>query len=258
MAEAEAEAEPEAVASLADVSDDLLSLLANALTDPLRPAAHTSLASTCRGIRVALHSQSSQLREQHRAVCSLCEKEELRHAMGFMGAEPVSRVIHTLANATELYFAGQRLVDADCRTLGLISRGGTHMCSLTDLDLNDNMIGDEGLAELTAAWEAGAMPNLIRLNLSYNVIGDAGCVALCEAFARTSFRGLLMELETLTLWRCMIGDRGGLALAHALTCGAMPILRHLQLDYNACSPACEECIRAATRRRGIVCPPFLR
>ena len=255
MAEAVDRDETEAVASLADVSDDLVLLLATALTDPLRPAAHTSLASTCHGIRAALRSQNAELRELHITVCSLCDKEDLRRAMG---AESVSQAIHTLVSADELYFAGQRLVNADCRTLGLISRCGSQMSSLTDLDLNDNMIGDEGLADLATAWEAGSMPNLIRLNLSYNIIGDAGCVSLCEAFARTSFRGLLMELEALTMWRCLIGDRGGLALAHALTCGAMPSLRHLQLDYNACSPECEECIRAATRRRDIMCPPFLR
>mgnify|MGYP003318823261 FL=1 len=114
------------------------------------------------------------------------------------------------------------------------------------------------MVDLSSAVAEGALRALRRLNLSYNIIGDAGCVSLCEAFARTSFRGLLMELEALTMWRCLIGDRGGLALAHALTCGAMPSLRHLQLDYNACSPECEECIRAATRRRDIMCPPFLR
>ena len=50
-----------------------------------------------------------------------------------------------------------------------------------ELELNDNRIGDEGMAALAASLRAGAAPQLAFLDLYGNRIGDEGAAALAAS-----------------------------------------------------------------------------
>ena len=65
------------------------------------------------------------------------------------------------------------------------------MCNMQVLGLNDNKIGNPGLAALADAVGKGALDKLTRLRLDSNQIGDAGLQALADAVGK----GALASLE---------------------------------------------------------------
>jgi uncharacterized protein (TIGR02996 family) len=143
----------------------------------------------------------------------------------------------------ELYVSG---VGASDR--GALALAGGRFRSLTDLDLRDNEVGDEGVEALTNWNWAGDriqalylvnndieerggsalattthLPNLARLYLNHNRVGDA----TARAFAASPHRGALRDLD---LRRCGITDEGALALAES------PLVRHLQMLWLTANP----------------------
>ena len=55
------------------------------------------------------------------------------------------------------------------------------LASLKELDLGENIIGDDGIKALADACASGALDNLKDLVLSNNQISDAGLSALAKA-----------------------------------------------------------------------------
>jgi Ran GTPase-activating protein (RanGAP) involved in mRNA processing and transport len=61
-----------------------------------------------------------------------------------------------------------------------------HSCHITDLDLENNRIGNEGASLLARSLGNNALPNLTRLSLSYCGIGNDGFMALVSALEQNS------------------------------------------------------------------------
>jgi uncharacterized protein (TIGR02996 family) len=148
-----------------------------------------------------------------------------------------------LPRLRELYVSGIGAGDRGASTVA-----GGRLRDLTDLDLRDNQIGDEGV-EALANWnwagdrlqalylvnnrigERGAnslamtahLPNLAQLYLNHNAIGDSAA----RAFARSPHRAALRDLD---LRSCGITDEGALALADS------PLVRQLQMLWLTDNP----------------------
>ena len=144
MAVAETSCDECECASLATVSDDVSRIVASAFRDPLRPHDHVALAATCKIIRAALDEQTSALRTLHVQARTLCNSE-VREAMH---ARTESSALAALAVNKEIYWAGCRLDNTDCRTLACLSRSGVRLAHVLELDLNDNMIADAGVSTM--------------------------------------------------------------------------------------------------------------
>ena len=100
------------------------------------------------------------------------------------------------------------------------------MANLTKLYLNENKIGDAGMAALSTALGNGALPLLQGLWLTGNQIGDSGM----QAFAAAIGSGVLPLLEWLSLSENEIGDTGMAAFATAIASGALPSHQALYVD----------------------------
>jgi hypothetical protein len=136
--------------------------------------------------------------------------------------------------------------------------------TFTHIGLTDNDVGDEGVAHLTAAAADGSIC-VHGLFLSTNQIGCAGVRNLARQLSRETNEivklGLnfnekigcggaqilakaipLSNLEVLGLTSCKVGDRGCIALAHALESGSCRMTRlflngNLIGDDGACAMA---------------------
>jgi hypothetical protein len=80
---------------------------------------------------------------------------------------------------------------------------------LTNLGVNGNHIGDEGVTALAAALATGAT-RIKSLGLANNEIGDEGAIALAEACAKTkavrAAQGRLSTLRVLLCKSVLYGD----------------------------------------------------
>ncbi|EOD30169.1 hypothetical protein EMIHUDRAFT_203659 [Emiliania huxleyi CCMP1516] len=97
----------------------------------------------------------------------------------------------------------------------LLAEALNHCESLRTLDLNGTRLDDEGVAELAAGLEDGALPALEFLMVNANRYGVRGVGALCGVF----HRGVAPALQTLNVGATPIGDEGAVALAAALAMG---------------------------------------
>jgi len=125
-------------------------------------------------------------------------------------------------------------------------------------DLRVNGIGDVGASALGAALGRGALPRLEKLNLSVNRIGSAELTVLAPGLRalpqlKTLYldsngigddgvaalvapgEGVLPSLEELSLKDNEVTDAGCSALTAALSSGAMPSLKRINLVYNPAS-----------------------
>jgi hypothetical protein len=82
---------------------------------------------------------------------------------------------------------------------------------ITDLELTDNLIGNEGAILLARSLGNNALPNLTRLSLCRCAIGDDGFVALTSALERNAS---LLHLGLLDAYA--FSERAFLALAESL------------------------------------------
>ena len=151
-----------------------------------------------------------------------------------------------------------------------VGLGGGALPSLTYLDLsfNNNGIGAAGASALGAALGRGALPRLQVLDLTDNGYGSAGLIALAPGLrARPQLKelslrhdgigddgvaalvapgeGVLPSLEVLHLYDNQVTDAGCSALVAALSSGAMPSLKSLDLDNNPASAAAQRAVYAA-------------
>jgi Leucine-rich repeat (LRR) protein len=158
--------------------------------------------------------------------------------------------IIALSAALEYCHAGGAL--ANCQTLWLQNNniGDTGLASLADacargalshcihLYLYANKIGDSGLKSLADKCGMGALSQCQTLYLHNNKIGDAGLTALASACTNG---GALSQLKKLLLHNNQIGDKGLETFSGALTGGILTSLESLYIypDHSTLKAACE-------------------
>ncbi|EOD06412.1 hypothetical protein EMIHUDRAFT_219308 [Emiliania huxleyi CCMP1516] len=121
-----------------------------------------------------------------------------------------------LGTVEKLYYNGLPLVRGDAWTSpALLAEALNHCESLRSLVLLGTRLDDEGVAELAAGLEDGALPALETLFLNASRFGARGVGALCGVF----HRGVAPTLQTLDVGQTPIGDEGAVAIAAALSTG---------------------------------------
>ncbi|EOD12687.1 hypothetical protein EMIHUDRAFT_213472 [Emiliania huxleyi CCMP1516] len=121
-----------------------------------------------------------------------------------------------LGTVEKLNYMGLPLVRGDAWTSpALLAEALNHCESLRTLELGGTRLDDEGVAELAAGLEDGALPALEYLNVAANRFGARGVGALCGVF----HRGVAPTLQMLGVAATPIGDEGAAALAAALATG---------------------------------------
>ena len=136
-----------------------------------------------------------------------------------------------MAAVTKLVLNHLNLGDSGMDTLAETIRAahaGGGLTKLVGLHLDDNAIGDVGLAKLLAAFEVGACANLVELGLDDNALTHEGVHALVVALSR----GALPSCERIFLNNNQISDAGMATLASALRAGALPSCEHIALGDN--------------------------
>lgn len=129
---------------------------------------------------------------------------------------------------TELACRVRGLTDADMVALSAqICARMAILGTLTSIGLSHNKIADEGAAALARALARG-MPVLRRLELEENAIGDPGMASLADAMRPGGAPGLAM----LRIGFNQVGDVGMLALARAWTEGGASQLHELHAASN--------------------------
>ncbi|EOD35208.1 hypothetical protein EMIHUDRAFT_227767 [Emiliania huxleyi CCMP1516] len=121
-----------------------------------------------------------------------------------------------LGTVEKLDYHGLPLVRGDAWTSpALLAEALNHCESLRTLSLVGTRLDDEGVAELAAGLEDGALPALEILHLWANRYGARGVGALCGVF----HRGVAPTLQMLAVALTPIGDEGAAVLATALSTG---------------------------------------
>mmetsp|Transcript_47414 Transcript_47414/g.153900 ORF Transcript_47414/g.153900 Transcript_47414/m.153900 type:complete len:249 (-) Transcript_47414:49-795(-) len=121
-----------------------------------------------------------------------------------------------LGTVEKLNYMGLPLVRGDAWTSpALLAEALNHCESLRTLILSGTRLDDEGVAELAAGLEGGALPALENLFFNANRFGARGVGALCGVF----HRGVAPTLQMLAVGATPIGDEGAVALAAALATG---------------------------------------
>ncbi|KAI4875966.1 hypothetical protein NFI96_022099, partial [Prochilodus magdalenae] len=100
-------------------------------------------------------------------------------------------------------------------------------CKLEKLQLERCSITDEGCTSLVKALKSNKSSNLTELNLNYNNPGDEGVKRLSDLLKSSQ-----CKLESLQLCYCSITDDGCSALASALKSNPTSQLRELNLNNN--------------------------
>jgi hypothetical protein len=101
------------------------------------------------------------------------------------------------------------------------------VCHTQWLDIGFNQFSCTGFKVFADACAIGALPKLkTQLELQDNNIGDAGVIALATACVS----GAMAQLEELSLFHNNISDAGITALARAIAIGALASLKSLLID----------------------------
>ena len=95
-----------------------------------------------------------------------------------------------MRSATNILWSNKNLNDNDLAVMSHIFVSIGSMGALTQLFLNDNQIGDAGMADFSRAIASGSMGSLEELSLSSNQIGDAGMISLSEVIGKGSMGSL--------------------------------------------------------------------
>ena len=77
------------------------------------------------------------------------------------------------------------------------------MCNMQVLGLNNNKIGNPGLAALADAVGKGALAQLTTLRLGRNQIGDAGLSSLAAAVGNGALDHLTVRWRPAALFPCL-------------------------------------------------------
>ena len=121
-----------------------------------------------------------------------------------------------LGTVEKLDYMGLPLVRGDAWTSpALLAEALNHCESLRTFDLSGTRLDDEGVAELAAGLEDGALPALEYLAVGASRFGARGVGALCGVF----HRGVAPALQMFDVGATPIGDEGAVALAAALATG---------------------------------------
>eukprot|EP00325_Prymnesiales_sp_UTEX-LB-985_P024718 CAMPEP_0174716512 /NCGR_PEP_ID=MMETSP1094-20130205/24294_1 /TAXON_ID=156173 /ORGANISM="Chrysochromulina brevifilum, Strain UTEX LB 985" /LENGTH=214 /DNA_ID=CAMNT_0015916281 /DNA_START=15 /DNA_END=659 /DNA_ORIENTATION=+ len=174
--------------------------------------------------------------------------------------KPVDRLLGRLGttkaqmrSASQLNWAGKGVSNSDCTLIAHViktSSAYTANPSISLLSLDNNMIGDDGLAQISEALKIrnGMLANVNCLWLNNNQFGDNGTAALADALKS----GAMIGLKTLYLNDNQISDEGTFALADAIQngIGALDHLRQIYLANNRITPAGADAINRAVAKRG--------
>ena len=232
-------------ANLDTLLPELIAKIAEKLHDVFLPKHISSLARSCKSIKVALKDPLNELKLENKKAKALCVKCGNVSAslwksdkLAWGGKDLIASDIPVLANifrskATaqlEQLMLGFNLRDEGIAALANVSLGGG-LPKLRELGLSGNQIGPEGMRALGAASENGAFRVLEQLNLNRNPLGDAGLVALGSALEK----GGLPVIEALFFYQNKIGDEGLKALVGAAFRGKLPKLKLLNLNENPLS-----------------------
>ena len=243
VSEAAASAAASGPCRLLALSDDVVSVVAHELCDPLRPLLAVNLSSTAKGLRAAMQSALAELQLQRvaaEALAALCRLSlvQLRDATQLVFGQayrmPLSlahwRTLGTLVGCRSLprlerlYIRG---ADNGGQGVALLAAGlRRRESSLINLTLVGTQIEDEGAVALASGLTERALPALKDLDLEGNRLGDAGLAALAPALRQ------LPGLAVLSLDHNQIGDRGVASLLAEPLQDALPSLHTLWLHDN--------------------------
>ena len=209
--------------SLPELSDDELVIITIKLADLLVPRIAVALASTCRGLRAPTAVVVAELRRRCKAAEAVCRKEATGRNLCCADKVTVLRRFRALRWVCTFTVA-------DCTALADIIKS-TKLQWLESLYISSvyggrTGFGPEGMRELAAGLDGGALPSLTTLTLNSCAIGEVGAFALGAAFDR----GALARLRELNVMNNNIGNSGLVALASGLRAHAH--LKKLDLVNN--------------------------
>ena len=235
--------------ALTDFPDDLVLLVAHALTDVIKPRNLGHLAMTCLALKLVLaervallHTESDEaaavLDTMYRISCrefaqrtewpkkptsvrpfrNGCYDPSFAKALGRILESEVTTHFTTI----ELQGVRQGISNVLVEKAG---RGLRQLKALGFMGMNADF-GDECTKALASAFDRGLLPRIESLQLSHNDIGDVGFAALARAAAR------LPGLKHIIVPFNHIGDEGVKALAGAAISGGLKNLEALNLSYN--------------------------
>ena len=240
-----------AACPLLELGHDELSVLVNALCDPLRPYLALQLSGAAKGLHVPMRAQIIELRQQHesaKALASLYKGwscSDLRDAeqllLGDFHGRPLSpahwrtlgnlaarQCLRSLGTLVVIEVAGDGNSDEGVALFSAGLRLGS-LPSLTRLGFSSAQLGPRGASALAAALTERAVPALKMLRFGQSSIGDAGLVALSVPLRR------LPRLQRLWLFENGFGDEGLAALLAEPLAGVLGSLEQLDIHNNLVS-----------------------
>ena len=152
-----------------------------------------------------------------------------------------SSLFEMLQSSPRLVFNRVNWCDVELARLALV----LPLCSsLTELQVANNTIGDQGVIALAEALNQ--LPGLEVLSLASNTIGDPGASRLAGALTDGALQNSLRKLDLSTN---NIGDKGALNLAGAISGGAIRRCKTVGLKGNPASAMARKAVTKAIKVR---------
>ena len=257
--------EPRLAVYFSSASSELRALLTPALQQQLRTD-HEVAAALCLKMGMSSCNELREATEVHWKDNGLSPVDLA--TLGTLGSVLPALMRLSLRETTRFILSDgvQRLAERLC---------AGELPALRTLSIVSLHLGDAGASALAAALDRGALPRLKTLQLTDAAIGDAALVALAPALRRLTAleflslecnplkdegfaalvapppppagapppsTGVLTNLKTLYLYNTQITDAGCAALAAALDSGALPALKHLDLQEIPASIAAKRAV----------------